>query len=317
MDLVSIVVPNYNKEKYLEKTLNSILFQTYKNWEAIIIDDGSTDNSIEIIKTFEKLDSRFLLIEKRKTLNGGSVNRNIGLKKAKGKYVIFFDSDDLLESPCLEERVNFMNQNNSLDFAVFPMGTFKSEIGDSSYTWIPEKEKALEKFLSHDLPWQTMQPVYKKEFLLKNEISFNEAFPRMQDVEFHTKILKKNPTFSISEGKPNCFFRINSERKVFKPIDFYYQWCLSIGRYHKTFFDESNKYYLAKTGLFGLSELIQAYYNKQVSKEKIWDLQKLIIENYKGYNKFILSLYLKSGLKISFHIPGHRFLFKTLLLFGK
>ena len=91
-DLVSIVVPIYNVEKYLKKCIDSIINQTYKNIEIILVDDGSTDNCGKICDEYTKTDNRIVVIHKK---NGGlSDARNAGLDIAKGKYIAFVDSDD-------------------------------------------------------------------------------------------------------------------------------------------------------------------------------------------------------------------------------
>lgn len=93
--LISIIIPVYNAEKYLQKCLDSILEQTYQNLEIIIVNDGSTDNSGQICQEYEKKDSRIIYIEKE---NGGvSDTRNTGLDRMTGSYVTFVDSDDWVE----------------------------------------------------------------------------------------------------------------------------------------------------------------------------------------------------------------------------
>ena len=99
MDKISIILPVYNVEKYVEKCLNSIKNQDYKNFEAIIVDDGSKDKSVEIIEAFIKKDDRFKLYHKE---NGGlSDARNFGMNFVTGKFVIFIDSDDYIENKML------------------------------------------------------------------------------------------------------------------------------------------------------------------------------------------------------------------------
>lgn len=93
--MLSIIIPNYNSEKHINKCLNSILEQTYKDYEIIIVDDMSTDNSVELIKEYK--DERIKLIElDHKAYNGGT--RNIGVKEAKGNYILFVDCDDWIYS---------------------------------------------------------------------------------------------------------------------------------------------------------------------------------------------------------------------------
>ena len=101
MEKVSIIIPVYNVEKYLKKCLDSITNQSYKNLEIIIIDDGSTDNSLEIAKGFEKNDSRIKLLTQKNS--GVSEARNVGIKTATGKYITFVDSDDWLELDMYEK----------------------------------------------------------------------------------------------------------------------------------------------------------------------------------------------------------------------
>lgn len=107
--MFSIVIPNYNSEKWIEKCINSVLNQSYKNFELIIVDDVSTDNSVEIIKSYN--DPRIKLIElKEKRYNGGT--RNVGVENATGDYLLFLDCDDWFYSrDCLKEIVRVIDTN--------------------------------------------------------------------------------------------------------------------------------------------------------------------------------------------------------------
>lgn len=98
--LISVIVPIYNVEKYLEKCLKSIVNQSYNNLEIILVNDGSTDGCLDIIEKYKKLDDRIKVINKK---NGGlSDARNCGMKVANGDYVAFIDSDDFLELDMFE-----------------------------------------------------------------------------------------------------------------------------------------------------------------------------------------------------------------------
>ena len=109
--LVSIITPCYNSEKYLKATFNSIQNQTYQNWEWIIVDDCSTDDSIELIKSFGEDRIKLLANEVN---SGASLSRNKALKSANGIYITFIDSDDLWESTFLEDSINFLISNNEV-----------------------------------------------------------------------------------------------------------------------------------------------------------------------------------------------------------
>ena len=98
--LISVVVPVYNVEKYIDRCLNSIINQTYRKLEIIIVNDGSTDNSRKIIDKFSKMDSRIIVIDKN---NGGlSEARNVGINAATGDYITFIDSDDFVSYDYIE-----------------------------------------------------------------------------------------------------------------------------------------------------------------------------------------------------------------------
>ncbi|MDS1369877.1 glycosyltransferase family 2 protein [Aliarcobacter butzleri] len=110
-ELVSIITPLYNSEKYISDTINSVLKQTYINWEMIIIDDFSSDNSFNIVKEYSDKDSRIKLIRLNKN-SGVAIARNKGIREARGKYLTFIDSDDLWENNFIEKSINFMLNNN-------------------------------------------------------------------------------------------------------------------------------------------------------------------------------------------------------------
>ena len=103
---ISVVVPVYNSEKYLEECLNSLIKQTYKDLEIICVDDGSKDHSHDLLKQFSTEDSRIRVFSKQNEGKGAASARNMGLEYATGKYVIFLDSDDY-----------FSNNNNNYIFA--------------------------------------------------------------------------------------------------------------------------------------------------------------------------------------------------------
>lgn len=109
-NLVSIITPLYNAEKYITETINSVINQTYKNWEMIIIDDCSSDNGAQIVKEYEKKDKRIKYIKLEEN-SGAAIARNIGIEKAKGEFIGFLDSDDLWKKDKLEKQINFMRQN--------------------------------------------------------------------------------------------------------------------------------------------------------------------------------------------------------------
>lgn len=109
-DLVSVITPAFNSGMFIAETINSVLSQTYQNWELIIVDDCSTDNTIEIVKSFQEKDNRIKLFE-NETNKGSAFARNMALRNAKGRWIAFLDSDDVWHPYKLEKQITFMEQN--------------------------------------------------------------------------------------------------------------------------------------------------------------------------------------------------------------
>lgn len=108
-DLISIIMPSFNTCKYIRNSIDSVVSQTYQNWELIIIDDCSTDDSISIIMSYN--DPRIRLLKNEKNL-GAALSRNYGLREARGKYITFIDSDDIWKNEKLEKQIKFIKDNN-------------------------------------------------------------------------------------------------------------------------------------------------------------------------------------------------------------
>jgi len=110
-ELVSIITPSYNSAKFISQAIESVIEQTYQNWEMIIIDDMSLDNSNRIIEEYMRDEKRIKLITLTENV-GSATTRNYGIKEAKGRYIAFLDSDDYWDVYKLEKQLNFMQENN-------------------------------------------------------------------------------------------------------------------------------------------------------------------------------------------------------------
>lgn len=107
--LVSIVMPNYNANKYVEETIKSVINQTYSDWEILFVDDCSKDNSVELVRAFKDERIKIFVNESNK---GAAYSRNYALRHAKGKWIAFLDSDDMWHPQKLEKQLEFMVKNN-------------------------------------------------------------------------------------------------------------------------------------------------------------------------------------------------------------
>ena len=110
-DLVSILIPTYNTEKFIRSTIESVQNQTYTNWEMILVDDASTDKTVSIIEEFAQKDSRIKLFKLPEN-RGNGFARNAALEKATGKYIAYLDADDLWFREKLEKQIQFLKANN-------------------------------------------------------------------------------------------------------------------------------------------------------------------------------------------------------------
>ena len=212
--LISIIIPCYNQGKYLSDTLLSVFQQTYKNWECIIVNDGSTDNSEEIALEWCAKDKRFYYVKKE---NGGlSSARNMGLKIVKGEYIQFLDSDDLLDEKKFENKIQLFN--NKVDIVICDYFPFEHLTrGYCAYRYMnpfPEINKYKEQII---LKWEKelsipCHCILFKSILLNQykSMTFDEFLPNHEDWSFWVKL------FYFSKGIANIreslvSYRIHSE----------------------------------------------------------------------------------------------------------
>ncbi len=188
-DLVSIIIPVYNVEGYLQRSLESVINQTYENLEILVIDDGSTDQSNEICDEYAKKDSRIRVLHKK---NGGvSSARNLGIELAKGDYILFFDSDDFLEKDSVEYMIQMFNHNNDVDLVI---GNYAIKFDDGQEKKIDKIKK--DKFMTNEEFYEIvheMLPVMANKLYRKSIIKeHNLRFPSLkvaEDLNFYLKYI--------------------------------------------------------------------------------------------------------------------------------
>lgn len=316
---ISIITANYNKEQFLLETALSIINQTFSNWEWFIVDDASTDNSIEVLKDLQHKDERIKV--QLNTINkGANTCRNQGLHLTKGEYIIFLDADDLLSPFCLEQRINQIKLQNQYDLWVFSMGVFKNKIGDKEGgEWIPPKEDAdfLKLFLSHQLPWSICQPIWRKDFLIKIK-GFNEVYVRLQDVELHTRALLNDVRVkTFSDLKPDCYYRVDEKRTDLNNYHFLNNFIKGSLQYYSDFFNQVSKKQqtiLVGTILEPLSLICFHKRRENISKHEANILSDMLLDNCKiVYQKRILRFYFLLNSFLPFHPKGLKKVISILL----
>ncbi|MBZ4041950.1 glycosyltransferase family 2 protein [Flavobacterium hibisci] len=205
--LISIIIPIYNRANLIEETLDSIVAQTYQNWECIIVDDGSTDNTFEIVNNYIKKDSRFQIhnrpIDK---LPGGNAARNYGFELSRGEFINWFDSDDIMFPDKIERKVNLILKNE-YDFVVCKGAIFESLPMIEAIPWPLHLEgNVLLNHILGKISFVTNGPLFKKDFLLKNKPLFNEKLTVRQEWEFFNRLLIESPKIAVCND-PLYFFR--------------------------------------------------------------------------------------------------------------
>lgn len=189
---VSIIVPSYNRADIISETLDSLQNQTFKDWECIIIDDGSTDDTEIVIKKYTESDRRFSFYKRPSTmLKGANSCRNLGLSKSKGSYIKFLDSDDLLTEDCLEKQSNILNSNPEIKVCMSYGRYFDNITKNLKEFWSRNKEydDYLYGHITNQIRWQTADPLWRKSFF--TETPFKEGLMNSQEWLMHGESLLK------------------------------------------------------------------------------------------------------------------------------
>ena len=189
--IISVIVPIYNTERYLVKCLDSICNQIFTDFEVIMVDDGSTDNSRNICKEYERADKRFKYFHKE---NGGSSSaRNFGIKIAKGEYIAFVDSDDCIDADYLDTLASYCSEG--YDIIQCGMRLVRNGVttellpDDAEY----RDNEFVKQVLKRDYPifllQTTITKFYNRDFLLKSNVVFDENVTQSEDCLFNTLLL--------------------------------------------------------------------------------------------------------------------------------
>lgn len=181
-------MPIYNRAHLIGETLDSILIQTYSHWECLIIDDGSTDTTIGVVSNYAIKDKRIKLFKRPHTKpKGANVCRNIGLMKAQGEYIVFFDSDDLMTKDHLEVKVRAIQKFNC-DYVITKTQYFNySNKVINRYYQFDKYPITPTNYISQKINWLTLDVCIK--ISLAQAISFNEELQSGQEYNYYCKLV--------------------------------------------------------------------------------------------------------------------------------
>lgn len=276
MTKLSVIIPVYNTAAYLQKCLESIFQQSFKDFEVICVDDGSTDNSLEILRQFPAVK----II--KKCHEGSGAARNIALTCAKGEYLLFVDSDDWFVDGAFEKLIASVEtfSTDILIFGAFTYSNGKLRNGSYGVKKIPAKycRMVFDKFDFKDeifkFPSTAWTKLYKKDFLINNNIKF-QSVPAGQDQIFFVKSMLEARTIAVLNENLYCYRKkrpgsVTSVKKktTFSPLDVFWE----VERYlsycnYDYKYTVLNRYFLKAT--FWLPKLREdlkiPYYNKYLA----------------------------------------------------
>ena len=199
----TIIIPSYNRAGLISETLDSVLSQTYQNWECIIVDDGSTDDTETVIKRYIDSDSRFHFYKRpSKMLKGANSCRNFGFSKSKGEFIKFLDSDDLLTPDCLEKQVAILKSNQNIKVCFSYGRYFNDSTKKLEEFWSRNKDYSdyLLGHITNQIRWAVSDPLWRKSFF--TEIPFKEGLMNSQEWLMHGEALlklKREEVFNLQE----------------------------------------------------------------------------------------------------------------------
>lgn len=297
--LVSIVIPAFNRATLIGETLDSVLAQTYSNWECVVVDDGSTDNTIEVINSYSEKDNRFRIFERDRKPKGAPTCRNIGLEKSRGEFVVFLDSDDILFPDALEIRANFLITNINLDFCVsdglrgeYPINSNNEYKLISTY----RSEDVLKEFFSFTPPWVCLNPTYRRESLINNHVYWDENMKGFQDIDFHVQTIVKKLKFEYLNDRPDCLWTSHDDGNIGRDMSnngvFYEQKLYILDKYK-----DCSNHKLAITNL--TNNILRSYYDISIPSKSIKPTVNIIRNSSVTINSF--SLILLELYRYSFH----------------
>lgn len=197
--LVSIIIPTYNRAHLIGETLDSVLAQTYTNWECIVVDDGSTDDTDKLLAAYCEKNPHFQYHQRPTNRpKGANTCRNYGFELSKGKYVNWFDSDDVMHQDKLLIQVKAL-ENSDYNFSVCQTLVFENSkeniIGLSSENIY--SSNVFEDYVTQKIVWLTSVPLWKRNFLDKLEYLFDEELQAAQEWEFHCRVLNVCSNYNV------------------------------------------------------------------------------------------------------------------------
>ncbi len=290
--LISIIIPVYNVEDYLRECIDSVINQTYKNLEIILVDDGSTDSSGAICDEYAEKDSRIRVIHKENS--GPSATRNVGIKNAEGKYIYFLDSDDYLTDNAIELLVNTAEVNDA-DLVFFDAYSFSDDgspvkqgyVINGTYETKSGYEILTELCKNKDYHCSIPLLFFRNDFIKNNNLSLVESAYCSEDLLFTyqvyctaEKVAQCKNTLYHRRYRSNSIVTSKKSLRHFRSCKFVYDAVRDFSEQIGKLNDSTSKDYTVRCALnvFNVYEKLSKA-DKKVCKKELSDFKKNVLEN--------------------------------------
>lgn len=262
-NLISIIIPTFNRASLIGETLNSVLAQSYTNWECIVVDDGSTDNTSEIVESYSVREERFKFYNRpNEKPKGASSCRNYGLEKSNGSYIQFLDSDDIISKEKLEVQVKLLQEDPLCSIATCKWGRFKNDLNDAelyndfqSYNEFDDPLNLINA-LANSLGFFPIHAYLIRRSIITKAGYWNEYLSLNDDAEFMLRVISNSDRICFA-SKAVAFYRLPQNNNLSSYTD------------EKKVIDAINSW-----------KLIEAYLKIRFKKEEFYFLDKAINEFY-------------------------------------
>ena len=195
--LISIIIPTYNRGHLIGETLDSILVQTYPNWECIVVDDGSTDTTADVMREYIKKDNRFQYHQRPiNKIKGPNSCRNYGFEMSNGEYIKWFDSDDVMLPYLLEKQVLSFAKN--VEMSVCKLSYFDFERRVPIKENIISSKNLIEDYLIGNVTFYISGPLWQRIILEKQNQLFDESLTNLDDWDFNLRMLYQKPNITYN-----------------------------------------------------------------------------------------------------------------------
>ena len=303
--LISIIIPTLNRAELIDQTLDSVVAQEYKNWECIIIDDGSTDGTEIKVNKFTAVDRRFRYYKRPSTCRrGASSSRNFGFQLSKGEYIQYLDSDDLLAPAKLSSQLEMLRNSNSL-MAGCGWTLFKEDAVDAEAVELPlvQSEYGPVEFLEVLGKGNSFLPPHN--YLTPRQIviaagPWDESLSNNDDAEFFTRVLFRSsgilfnpaPLAHYRRSSGNNLSNYSNRLKVLSAIR---SWNLIESRFAEKIPDLESQY--VKNSKRRLFDAVKNKYPLTVGRNRFSFREQLENEKYRLNKKYILKKTLRNTLR--------------------